>query len=357
MSTRRIPGWPGRMAGAAAVALGIVSAAAFGSSASAVTSSASVIGPGTGWIYSTSVQNRPDNGHGTPARWAYDNFTRKLTLTLANPASCPGMPATGDTCYVATISDSGTFDAILGAGAPAGTGGQITHSVHGTMAGTYNLTAYAPDADDPNLGGTVPATENDNFTDPTGVHTTTNWLTQAFPTPGDVVVSGGAYSWKYADTCESWTDASTNNDGQDPSAGNITGLNFCAVASSNMVQVKNRATGKCLNEDKNTGLLSTYTCLPGTYVSLRWKVVTYSDGTKDLVSVQTGLSVRDNGLNKQLSLTSAQSPMRFQNGGIFRFPDNLVIGVNRQGNFIPVIGSPSYSSLNNVRWDFGAVPA
>ena len=130
------------------------------------------------------------------------------------------------------------------------------------------------------------------------------------------------------------------------------------VATSGVVQVKNRATGKCLNENKNTGLLSTYTCMPGTYVSLRWQVVTYSDGTKDLVSVQTGQAVRDNGLNGQLSLTTADlSPMRFQNGGIFRFPDNLVMGVNNQGNYVPVIGSPSTSSLNNVRWDFGSVPA
>jgi hypothetical protein len=28
-----------------------------------------------------------------------------------------------------------------------------------------------------------------------------------------------------------------------------------------------------------------------------------------------------------------------------------------QGNFVPVIGSPANSSLNNVRWDFGSVPA
>jgi hypothetical protein len=33
------------------------------------------------------------------------------------------------------------------------------------------------------------------------------------------------------------------------------------------------------------------------------------------------------------------------------------MGVNLQGNFVPVIGSPSYSSLDNVRWDFGSVPA
>lgn len=348
MSTRRMPGWPGRMVGAAAVALGIVSAAAFSSSASAATPASSV-------TFSTTIQNRPDNGHGTPARWAYDNFTRKL-LVVESPQGCPGMPATGDTCYAASISDSGTFDAILGAGAPAGRGGQITHAVHGTLIGSYAVTAYAPDTD--TLTGTVPATEDDNFADPTGVHTTTNWLTQAFATPGDVVVGASlGYDWTYTDTCERWSDASTNNDGQDPSAGNITGLNFCAVGASNVVQVKNRATGKCLNEDKNTGLLSTYACESGTYVSLRWKVVTYSDGTRDLVSVQTGQSVRDNGVNHQLSLTGSQSPMRFQNGGIFRFADNLVIGVNLQGNFRPVIGSPSYSSLNNVRWDFGGVPA
>ena len=349
MSTRRMPGWLGRMVGAAAVALGIVSAAAFASSASAAT-------PGGSLTFSTNIQNRPDNGHGTPARWAYDNFTRQLTISVADPSSCPGMPATGDTCFFAAIRDNGTFDAILGAGAPAGRGGQITHAVTGNLNGAYGVAAYAPDTD--TLTGTVPATEDDNFADPTGVHTTTNWLTQAFATPGDVVLDGTPlYSWSYGDTCELWTDASTNNDGQDASAGNITGLTFCAVATSNVVQVKNRATGKCLNEDKNTGLLSTYTCLPGTYVSLRWQVVTYSDGTRDLVSVQTGQSVRDGAVNQQLSLTSTASPMRFQNGGIFRFADNLVMGVNNQGNFVPVIGSPSYSSLNNVRWDFGSVPA
>ena len=134
-------------------------------------------------------------------------------------------------------------------------------------------------------------------------------------------------------------------------------VSFSVVATSNVVQVKNRATGKCLNENQKTGLLSTYTCLPGTYASLRWQVVTYSDGSKDLVSVQTGLFVSDGAQNQQLSLSSTASSMRFQNGGIFRFPNNLVMGVNNQGNFVPVIGSPANSGLNNVRWDFGSVPS
>lgn len=139
----------------------------------------------------------------------------------------------------------------------------------------------------------------------------------------------------------------------------LTGIQFGGATVhpvySNIVQIKNRATGKCLNENRTNGLLLTYTCLPGTYVSLRWQVATFADGSQYLQSVQTGGFVRDNGQNNQLSLTSTPSTMRFWTGGFFRFPDSLVMGVNRQGNFIPVIGSPSYSSYNNVRWDFGRV--
>lgn len=136
----------------------------------------------------------------------------------------------------------------------------------------------------------------------------------------------------------------------------LTGIQFGGATVhpvySDQVQIKNRATGKCLNEDKTNGALSTFTCRSSIYVSLRWQVATFADGSQYLQSVQTGGWVRDNGENNQLSLTSEPSAMRFGNGGFFRFPDNLVMGVNRQGNFIPVIGSPSYSSLNNVRWDF-----
>src|SRR5262245_14444005 len=67
----RKSGWVSRMLGAAVVALGIVSAAAFGSSASAATPP---------HVASTTITNRPDNGHGSPATWAYDDFTRTLTV-------------------------------------------------------------------------------------------------------------------------------------------------------------------------------------------------------------------------------------------------------------------------------------
>lgn len=331
------------------IATGLLAATAIGLQAGAASAAPSTV------TATTAISNRPDNGHGNPATWAFDDFARKLTVTVAAAGTCSALPA-GDTCYTATLDDNGTFRTVLGAGAPAGTGGQIAHAVKGSLAGTGDFVFYAPATDA--LTGTVPATEDDNFMTPAADRASSVWPALAFANPSLVVFTPGenAYSYKYTTSCEMWTDANTNNDGQDPSAGNITGVNFCAVAYSNQVQVKNRATGKCLNEDQNTGLLSTYTCLPGTYASLRWEVVTYSDGSKDLVSVQTGKSARDNGLNAQLSLTSGQSPMLFQNGGIFRFAaDSLVIGVNQQGNFARVIGSPSYSNLNNVRWDFGAV--
>jgi hypothetical protein len=309
-------------------------------------SSAGAITAPTTVTATTQISNRPDNGHGTPPRWAYDDFSRKLVVTVAADSACTSLPV-GDTCYTATLTDTGTFSTILGAGTPSGAGGQISHQLTGSLNGTYSLTAYAPAAD--LLTGTVPATEDDSFTDP--VVSSTAWLTQAFATPADVHVDGGAYSWKYKTTCETWTDASTNSDGT-IGAGNITGLNFCAVSSGSPIQVRNRATGRCLNENQATGLLSTYACEASIYASLRWRSVTYSDGTRDLVSVQTGKSVRDNGLNAQLSLTTGQAPVQFQTGGLIRFSDSLLVGVNRQGNFVPVIGSPSFRSLNNVRWDY-----
>lgn len=298
----------------------------------------------------TAVSNRPDNGHGTPNTWAYDTFNRKLVVSVATDQNTCGTLPTGDICYVAAIQDNGTFDTILGAGTPNGTGGQINHHVSGAMAGNYSLTAVAPAAD--TLTGVVPASEDDNFGTPKV--TTTNWLTQAFVTPGDVVVSGGDYSWVYTSTCEKWTDASNNNDGIGKGAGNITGLNLCVVAKSNYVQIKNRATGRCLNENQATGLLSTYACLPQTYISLQWVVYTWSDGIKTLSSVQTGQYVTDNGKGVQLSLTSTRTPMSFRNGGLFVFSDNEVMTVNAQGNYVPVRAYPGLSPLANGRWDFGA---
>lgn len=164
----------------------------------------------------TLVTNRPDGGHG--GTWAYDDFTRTLTVTVA--ANQAGAPA-GDTLYNATITDHGQFHAIIGVLAPNQVvpGVKITSSVSGEMDGTYSLTVTAPSTD--TLTGTVPASENDNFGAP--AVTTTNWPVQAFASATGVSVSGGAYNWTYTSRCETWVDSSANGDGNLAGDGNITG--------------------------------------------------------------------------------------------------------------------------------------
>lgn len=169
----------------------------------------------------THVADRPDGGHG--GTWAYDTFDRTLTVTQAADQSAA--PA-GDTLYDATITDKGTFSAVVGSLAPnqATAGVKVAHAVKGTVAGSYTLTVTAPSGDA--LTGTVPATEDDNFAAPKV--TTGDWPKQAFATAAGVTVTGGAYSWTYATACEKWTDSSTNGDGNQAADGNITGK-VCAV--------------------------------------------------------------------------------------------------------------------------------
>lgn len=165
----------------------------------------------------THVLNRPDGGHG--GTWAYDTFTRTLTVTQnADQSSAPA----GDTLYTATIADHGTFSTVGGALAPnqSTAGVKVTHNgTKGSINGTYTLAVTAPTAD--GLTGTVPTAENDNFGTP--VVTTGDWPKQAFATATGVSVNGGAYSWVYKTGCETWTDSSTNGDGNLAADGNITG--------------------------------------------------------------------------------------------------------------------------------------
>jgi hypothetical protein len=251
---------------------------------------------------------------------------------------------------------------VLTAGTDSGTSAQVqVHGVHGTQAPTTEpafTASPAASAGDPRwvmefhngqyLFGsdtnTPAATRWDvNPGGPQGVSYATalaaanaggldNYLTSVF-----IVADAGNHGITYTLTNIQFGGASAN------------------AVLSGMVQVKNRATGKCLNEDQGNGLLLTYSCVPQTYVSLRWQTMRLADGVTELRSVQTGLVVRDNGQGGQLELTSSESPMRFLNGGVFAFQDNLVVTVNSQGNFAKVVGEPGLSPLNNGRWDFGAV--
>lgn len=129
--------------------------------------------------------------------------------------------------------------------------------------------------------------------------------------------------------------------------------------ASNAVTVTNRHSLRCLNE--GAGVLSQYACnVAGNYKSLQWKVVTFADGTKALQSVATGGYAVDNGQGGQLSLSPTVFPgsLRLQNGGIFRFPDNLVMDVKAmsKANGAQVIGW-TYNGQDNQRWDFANAPS
>ena len=128
---------------------------------------------------------------------------------------------------------------------------------------------------------------------------------------------------------------------------------------SNNVVIRNRLSGKCLNEDQHTGLLSQFTC-SGAFVSLQWRTVRLADGTTYLQSVQTGQYVTSGTQGAQLMLSSTRAghTTAFQNGGIFRFPNGLVMddkGRNRS-NFAAAIGW-AFNGQDNQRWDFQKVPA
>lgn len=196
----------------------------------------------------THVSNRPDNGHGTPAVWAYDSFARTLTVAVAvhqNPADTVNHL----TDYTATITDKGGFTTVGGAGTPNQSivpGAKIAHNgVKGTLNGTYSLAVVAPAAD--TLTGIVPALENDNFAAPTV--STTDWPSLAFASKTGVVVTGGAYEWDYATACEKWTDSSANGDGNQVSDGNIAGRICATPPPAHLPFVYG---GHVVKEDNNT---------------------------------------------------------------------------------------------------------
>lgn len=177
---------------------------------------------------STIVQNRPDSGNG--GTWGYDSFKRTLTVTLAATQK-PADTAAGLVDYTATVSDSGYFNTVGGAGTPNQfvPGTKILHNgVKGSMSGGISYTVTAPSAD--TLTGTVPGNENDNFsTTGSGFVSTGNWPKLAFETATGVTVTENSdWSWTYKTGCETWVDSAANGDGNTSNDGNITGK-ICAV--------------------------------------------------------------------------------------------------------------------------------
>lgn len=175
---------------------------------------------------STDVSNRPDGGHGAGTYWADDSFVRTLTITTdSTVGDCPGIAATY-TCYKASIADSGSFKTIPNRGAPnpnypqVGTDATIAFpAVTGSLSGTAD---FVFSADQAPSAANVPASEDDQGKLP--ADSTSTWYELAFPSGTHFHGPGiGDYSWTYKTGCESWTDSSTNGDGDQNGDGNITG--------------------------------------------------------------------------------------------------------------------------------------
>lgn len=180
----------------------------------------------------TLITNDPDNGHGTPPEWAVDTIMRIETVTRGAQVSgtdCGLAAPAGCWAYTASLSDSGIFTTIPGAGTPnqscAGCAGKhITRKVTGSLQGAYTVTfdASAPAPD----GSLVAWAHNDHGAAASPPFTSTTWGEQFF-TPGTAFgnVDGGAYKWTYrvAFPSQQWVDSSANGDGDQPGDGNITG--------------------------------------------------------------------------------------------------------------------------------------
>jgi hypothetical protein len=158
-------------------------------------------------VVKATIVEHADNGHGTPAHWATDSFTRTLTIHQSGPHA-----------YTLTTTDSGSFTTIKGAGDPAGHGVPIKRILTGSFASTGSGTA---------TGDLIsnPQSKSGKIYD--DVHGTPfpgsgTWADQFFAS-GATVNPFDSYRFTYTTADEQWVDASTNNDGQDQAAGDITG--------------------------------------------------------------------------------------------------------------------------------------
>ena len=203
-----------RLATAAAACVGVLGLA--------IPAASAAVGPTV--TARTQLSNRADGGGN--GDWATDAMTRTLTITHLNGSN-----------YTATITDTGgRFVTIPGAFTPnqggADAGLRIAEVLRGSFTGkaSYSFTASrSPQA------ALVPHAESG--TPSSGPRTTSLWYEQAFPA-GTTFGGTGITTWAWNYTAvavtsgrgggfticsQNWSDAVTNNGGQTPGSGNITG--------------------------------------------------------------------------------------------------------------------------------------
>ncbi|GIL31502.1 hypothetical protein [Actinocatenispora comari] len=173
------------------------------------------------------IVNDVDSGH--HGYWARLNLHRSVTIT----------PGDTDGSWTVRLHDQGTF-ATIGGTANSPREGNRVRGVKGTVTGDYTLTVDS---------ATPPSTKNvgnrydyacdvhgtgDRGTDCPGMPASTSDWPKLYFGP-DAQITGGAYQWTYhTASCggQTWTDASTNGDGTDADAGDITGCKPCPPSTS-----------------------------------------------------------------------------------------------------------------------------
>jgi hypothetical protein len=177
---------------------------------------------GTSETASTAMTLRPDSGYNATVWWAYDDFTRTVSMSRQAPVSgtfC-GLAA-AHACYrwLASFSDhGGTFQTIQGNDSPGFFNRILAVTERGTFSGTQQEIVY--DSYASAFPGDVPMAENDNGqTDGTS---STRWPCFFFGGAGFCHPQGAStFSYSYAvaagaDTrCPAghwhWTDSTAGN--------------------------------------------------------------------------------------------------------------------------------------------------
>ncbi len=152
------------------------------------------------------VKNHPDNGHGSPSHWADLNFQRSMVLH-----------DNGDGSFAVTTTDTGTLVTRKGAGSP-----NDNKVISRALPGGYSSTSH----------GKITGVLDSNYADHDGKSfddkngnpfKSAEWAKLFFQDGATGSPFDTDYSFTYKTLDEQWIDASNNDDGQDSSAGDITG--------------------------------------------------------------------------------------------------------------------------------------
>lgn len=206
--------------------------------------------------------------NGLQGGWAIDTFQRTLSVT-ATPDACND-PVDGLTCYTATVSDTGTFEAIPGNGHapdPASTTDAGTNIAYPPVSGPFDGGAtYIFETSATPAAANIPDVVDNHGHSPSSVaDSTSDWFVNAFTgsatfynTNGQVVTVGGTndtvlqdtWGWTYtsmtggakhtnAVACETWTDSAANGAGAEAADGNITGTQCAGALKPHYTRVPN----------------------------------------------------------------------------------------------------------------------